>query len=149
MIEKRENPLTLPNDKGTYVVMYEAKASFHINIGSLGMCHGGAGFYLYVGNAFGAGGLNARINRHARKSPKKHWHIDYIKEQCHYVETWYTTSHKKHEHHWAQLLLSMPDVYVAMNKFGASDCSCKTHLFFFKQKPSFSSFKQLVLYSPI
>lgn len=125
--------------------MYGAKASFHINVGSLGLYHGGAGFYLYVGSAFGAGGLKARIKRHAINSPKKHWHIDYIKDQCHYIETWYTTSDKKYEHHWAQVLLSMPDGCIAMNKFGASDCSCQTHLFFFKKKPNFSTFKQLVV----
>jgi Uri superfamily endonuclease len=36
------------------------------------------GFYIYVGSAFGTGGLSSRLHRHVRKKKKKHWHIDQI-----------------------------------------------------------------------
>ncbi len=36
------------------------------------------GFYIYVGSAFGAGGLTSRLHRHIRKQKKKHWHIDQV-----------------------------------------------------------------------
>ena len=33
---------------------------------------------MYVGSAFGAGGLSSRIHRHLRRNKKQHWHIDQI-----------------------------------------------------------------------
>jgi len=36
------------------------------------------GIYIYVGSAFGAGGLASCLHRHVRKQKKKHWHIDQV-----------------------------------------------------------------------
>jgi Uri superfamily endonuclease len=35
--------------------------------------------YLYVGSAFGRGGLRARVGHHARRAVRFHWHVDYIR----------------------------------------------------------------------
>ena len=36
------------------------------------------GYYIYVGSAWGPGGLRSRIARHIKKDKKIHWHIDKI-----------------------------------------------------------------------
>ncbi|MCE4614244.1 MAG: GIY-YIG nuclease family protein [Desulfurococcales archaeon] len=36
------------------------------------------GFYVYIGSAWGSGGLGARLSRHLVRSKKVHWHIDWI-----------------------------------------------------------------------
>ena len=49
-----------------------------IDIGSLGRFDILPGFYAYVGSAFGAGGLRARIGHHLESTAWPHWHIDYL-----------------------------------------------------------------------
>ncbi len=36
------------------------------------------GYYIYVGSAWGPGGLRSRIARHIKKDKKIHWHIDKV-----------------------------------------------------------------------
>jgi len=40
------------------------------------------GYYIYIGSAFGPGGVRARMLRHLRADKPKHWHIDYLREFC-------------------------------------------------------------------
>jgi len=34
------------------------------------------GWYVYAGNAYGPGGIGARVARHFRRGKPRHWHID-------------------------------------------------------------------------
>jgi Uri superfamily endonuclease len=102
-----------------------------IRVGRLGGMRLQSGFYVYVGSAFGPGGVRARVNHHQRTSSRPHWHIDYLRP--HTVEgVWFGYDLKRQEHLWAKLLSSMPGVSVPMLGFGSSDCGCEAHLFFFK-----------------
>jgi Uri superfamily endonuclease len=94
--------------------------------------HFQSGFYLYVGSAFGAGGVRARVNHHLQASTRPHWHIDYLKPHVSVREVWLSYDRKRREHLWARFLSSMPGISVPMPGFGSSDCGCEAHLFFLK-----------------
>jgi Uri superfamily endonuclease len=93
-----------------------------------------SGFYLYVGSAFGTGGVRARVNHHLHASPRPHWHIDYLKPHATLEEVWVCNERKRQEHMWARFFSSMPGVSVPMPGFGSSDCDCEAHLFFFESR---------------
>ena len=56
--------MDLPDEKGTYVLIASVPQMKRIAIGQLGKFDIVPGFYAYVGSAFGAGGLCARIGHH-------------------------------------------------------------------------------------
>jgi len=97
------------------------------------------GYYVYVGSAFGPGGVKARVSRHYRTPIKLHWHIDYLRRFLHPVAVWYTYDHRRLEHQWAKVFLKM-DLHVVLSGFGCSDCNCYSHLFFTIEKPEPAKF---------
>jgi Uri superfamily endonuclease len=99
------------------------------------------GCYLYVGSAFGPGGLAARIKHHRKIAARPHWHMDYLRAVCDLTEVWLTTG--CHEHTWAKAVAQLPDAVVPMPGFGSSDCRCATHLFWFTRRPSLRRFRKL------
>jgi Uri superfamily endonuclease len=117
---------------GTYALFLSSTKDAEIHIGRLGNMRLQSGFYLYVGSAFGAGGVRARVNHHLHASPQPHWHIDYLRPHATLEEVWLCHDRKRREHLWARLFSSMPGVSVPMPGFGSSDCDCEAHLFFFK-----------------
>ncbi|NIR50425.1 GIY-YIG nuclease family protein [candidate division KSB1 bacterium] len=98
------------------------------------------GYYAYVGSAFGAGGLAARINHHLSISNRPRWHIDYLRQKASIEQIWLTESSQKLEHDWARLLSQMDHARITVEGFGASDCRCASHLFYFRYRPSVSKF---------
>lgn len=116
----------------TYILIVRNTADAKIQIGSLGALLFKRGYYAYVGSA--KRNLEARIRRHLRKEKKLHWHIDYLLNASSVsVET--------------VLLLDAPECTVArllsehfpcVERFGASDCRCNSHLFF-AERPSFEN----------
>ena len=114
--------------------------------GSLGRQDILPGFYLYVGSAFGAGGLRARIGHHLESTADPHWHIDYLLTAAQPVEVWFTTANTKLERHWADLLQNAPQFHVPIARFGSSDYhrSRASHLFYSKRRPSFQWFQQQI-----
>ncbi len=102
-----------------------------LRVGSLGEMMVHPGFYLYVGSAFGPGGLRARVGRHIAGSGPLRWHIDYLRRVTQPVETW-CAPEQRCEHEWAQSLAAAARVSVPLARFGASDCRCPAHLFFLK-----------------
>jgi len=70
---------TLKAIPGTYaLILHLSKKLERIEIGKLGRFAFDAGFYVYVGSAFGPGGLKARLQRHLRTDKPLHWHIDLL-----------------------------------------------------------------------
>ena len=67
---------TLPEDRGTYVLIMSVSQMQRLDVGSLGVCEVVPGYYLYVGSAFGSGGLRARIGHHLESVAAPHWHLD-------------------------------------------------------------------------
>lgn len=127
---------------GTYALVLQSGCSQVINIGKLGNLEILQGYYMYIGSAFGPGGIRARISHHRRISPNPHWHIDYLRKDLKLLETWYTHDPEHREHQWSELINSFQELSLPHKKFGASDCACESHLFFSLQKPSYFSFCQ-------
>lgn len=125
--------------KGTYLLVLALDAAKQIEVGALGVWRFDPGIYAYAGSAMGPGGLKARLARHRRKDPGKslHWHIDYLRQHARVLETWQTPGLDRLECSWAQTLATMPGARIAAPGFGASDCSCETHLFHFAAYDAF------------
>ena len=70
--------MDLPEAKGTYVLVAFVAQMKRLEIGHLGAYDIVPGYYAYVGSAFGAGGLRARIGHHLESTASPHWHIDYL-----------------------------------------------------------------------
>jgi Uri superfamily endonuclease len=124
------------NLPGTYALVLESTDEQWVEVGKLGRLQVRPGFYVYVGSAFGPGGLKARTAHHARISVRPHWHIDYLRPICHLKEIWYSYESKRYEHRWAGALSRFERATIPLAGFGASDCSCPSHLFRFSRKPS-------------
>lgn len=127
---------------GTYALVLSS--SFHqpIKIGKLGTIHAEPGYYLYVGSAFGTGGIKARVRHHRQKTNRSHWHIDYLRISMRLDEIWYTYDPSRLEHKWAQMLGQTKGASIPLSGFGSSDCRCKSHLYFFSEKSSGRSFRR-------
>ena len=118
--------------KGTYCLIISMKKSEKLNIGHLHQDYKfKKGYYVYIGSAMNS--LVARINRHLSDDKKMHWHIDYLLESEHSEirEVIFNVSDKKIECDLASAIAENGD---GIPKFGCSDCSCSSHLIYFKGK---------------
>ncbi len=113
-----------------------------IPVGKLGPVTFKAGYYVYTGSAFGPGGLAARIGHHFKFSKRCHWHIDYLRRFAEVIEIWYTIHPDKVECRWAKILHDTRGAGIICPGFGASDCHCIAHLFYFIRKPGIKTFRQ-------
>ncbi len=116
---------------GTYVLALWLDAPQRIWIGRLGATHFPSGGFLYVGSAFGPGGVQARLARHWRRfasGKQAHWHVDHLREHAVWVGAWACDSGQRLECVWAAALLQLSDAKVIVPGFGASDCRCSAHL---------------------
>ncbi|WP_455365529.1 GIY-YIG nuclease family protein [Kaarinaea lacus] len=128
--------------KGTYIVVAEAKRTFTCQVGKLGGLAGKRGFYLYVGSALGSGGVNARVGHHLRIAEKPRWHFDYLRPAVIPRRIWYCRSLNRCEHQWASVLAELPGAEIPLEKFGATDCQCQTHLYYFRKEPDIEEFRK-------
>ena len=53
---------------------------------------------------------------------------------------WTTVDTVKREHDWAGLLADFSEATLPITGFGASDCSCRSHLIRLPHRPSFARF---------
>jgi Uri superfamily endonuclease len=138
--------MELPDAKGTYVLIASVPQMKRIAVGQLGKFDIVPGFYAYVGSAFGAGGLRARVGHHLESASAPHWHIDYLLQVAEPVEVWFTTAGQKLEHHWADLLEKASQFRIPIPRFGSSDYhrSRSSHLFHSKRRPVFAWFRQQI-----
>jgi Uri superfamily endonuclease len=142
--------MNLLAQKGTYNLIFRADRGHEVQIGALGQLQVHPGFYLYVGSAFGSGGLRSRIAHHLAVQRKAsvgcapHWHLDYLHPYSQPYALWFTYDDQRREHQWAQVLLNDHLASVPLLRFGASDCRCPTHLFYYAQTPSFEEFEDAV-----
>jgi len=129
---------------GTYALILSSSNHSNIQIGRLGKLKLRPGFYVYIGSAFGSGGLRARIEHHKRITQKPHWHIDYLRSFTNLKNVWFTYDSQHREHQWAQLFQNTLEGFISVKGFGASDCKCESHLFFFKSNLSLKNFQKLI-----
>ena len=129
---------------GTYALVLVPDSKKAVKIGKLGLLQVRAGYYVYVGSAFGPGGLKARIAHHIKVAARPRWHIDFLRTIACIREIWYTHDCGHREHQWAQILASSKGVTVPFPGFGSSDCNCRSHLYFFKSRPAGESFSRRI-----
>lgn len=118
----------LSNAPGTYALGLSLLQPTQCTVGALGPCEFPAGLYLYIGSAWGPGGLRARVGRHVRGGSARRWHIDYLRAHCEPVALWVAVDQRL-ECVWARLLWQAGLAVTEAPHFGASDCACPTHLF--------------------
>ena len=135
---------TMRSQTGTYALIFSADQRRQPEIGKLGALQLEPGFYIYVGSAFGPGGLKARISHHRRSARRPHWHIDYLGSFLKLIEIWYTCDPAQREHQWARIFADTRGVAVPRVGFGSSDCGCKAHLFFRNTRPSITTFRKKI-----
>lgn len=123
-------------DKGTYILILQLDQGTHLTIGKLGSFDLPAGWYAYVGSAFGPGGLRGRLKHHLAPVARPHWHIDYLRQVASVQEVWWIASETRYEHEWAAALRQRPGATIPVPRFGASDCKCVSHLLHFRHKPA-------------
>lgn len=110
--------------KGSYILIIELKKNKNIRVGKLGEINFMKGFYAYVGSALN--NLEKRIKRHLKKDKKLRWHIDYLLKHAEIKEIYYRENIFKEECNIASYFNSLKFI----EKFGSSDCKCKSHLFY-------------------
>jgi Uri superfamily endonuclease len=117
-----------PSEAGVYILILELTAPKRIEVGRLGDFRFDAGWYAYVGSAWGSGGLRGRLAHHVKRTPWPHWHIDFLRRHAELRSIGSSAGPRELEHRWAATLLSQPAVSVPAPRFGASDCRCQAHL---------------------
>jgi len=176
MPRKRWRLLDLsPGAKGTYL-LHLALARERVMVVERrvrqGNCRGtfalSTGDYLYVGSAFGPGGLASRVGRHLSPEPKaRHWDIDFLlsgPSRPARIEAWGVASLVREECRWAATIArsAVPVVgSVGLNArrdrgFGAADCrnrcgcradspaTSRTHLFKMGWRPTLGRMRALL-----
>jgi len=117
--------------RGTYAIWLRSETNNIVEIGKFGQLQMASGFYVYIGSAFGPGGIKARVGRHLRQEKNLRWHIDYLRQHAVPVAVW--IAYEKHlEHQWAGKINKHRETSIPLTGFGSSDCSCPTHLFYSK-----------------
>ena len=112
-------------DQGSYLLLLTLPADVAVTVGSLGRIHFPAGYYLYTGSA--KRNMAKRLDRHLRKRKNFHWHIDYLRDVASSCFALPFRTRDDLEHDLAGALSNIADWSIP--KFGASDCSCPSHLF--------------------
>lgn len=97
-----------------------------IQVGALGKLIFEKGLYAYVGSA--QGNLEQRVSRHLRKEKRKFWHVDYLldNDAAKVVAVFSKQADKTEE---CEVAKAIGERGEPVGGFGASDCSCKSHLF--------------------
>ncbi|MGR3220962.1 MAG: GIY-YIG nuclease family protein [Candidatus Anammoxibacter sp.] len=123
--------------RGIYnLIIYLDKAR-NIEIGKLGRFDFQKGFYVYTGSSQNS--LQKRIKRHLSTKKKLHWHIDYLLKLGDIINVLVIESLKKDECTLSNEIGLLCDAQIVATGFGSSDCTCRTHLYFFKKQPTFKT----------
>jgi Uri superfamily endonuclease len=131
----------------TYCLIIHLSQDSTIKIGKIGEIEFKKGYYVYVGSALNS--IDSRIQRHLSKEKKLFWHIDYLlnSPNSNVKEVILERSPEKWE---CDVAMEISKEGTSTDKFGCSDCKCRSHLFYFKKKKDaenacLDSFKKLKL----
>lgn len=130
---------------GVYVLLIHVPYSMTVRIGELGNIRFQEGYYAYVGSALG--GIDRRVGRHMKNEKKLHWHVDYLLLRSRPVDVFSAETGERRE---CEIARQLSKGFSSVDKFGSSDCGCKSHLFYSKDpneitKEIISAFKSLGL----
>lgn len=121
-----------------YVLCIKLDNNKTIQVGALREIEFAEGYYAYIGSARSKN--FTRVKRHFKISTGQkqttHWHIDYLNADPDATITKAYAIQNAQECNIAQRI-SLDEI----DKFGSSDCSCKTHLKYHTDKKQF--FKQV------
>lgn len=98
------------------------------------------GWAVYVGSAWGRGGVRARLAHHRRRAIRPHWHIDYLRDYSQIETVWFSHDPRRCECLWAAVLAGWPGSMAPTFRFGASDCHCPAHFYQFRDRPALATF---------
>lgn len=118
-------------DRGSYIIILKLKKNRKLAVGERRGIQFKKGYYLYVGSA--RKNLAQRISRHRRLRKKLFWHIDYLREKADFITALPIRTQDQLECEIAKALRGISDWPI--DGFGASDCSCRTHLFGMNENP--------------
>lgn len=137
-------PVSIHPLPGTYALVLNATTEKSVAVGKLGTICLKPGFYVYIGSAFGPGGLAARIGHHLKDSGRPHWHLDYLRPVLSPCEIWYSFDPIPREHQWADIHANTRNASIPLPGFGSSDCRCLSHFFFYRTPPSGNYFRRKI-----
>jgi Uri superfamily endonuclease len=118
----------LTREPGTYALGFSLPRAARIRAGALGERELGPGVFVYVGSAFGPGGLRARVMRHLRGAAKRHWHVDSLRAVAAPEIVAVCAAPARLECAWVAALRRRAGARAPWPNFGASDCRCEAHL---------------------
>jgi len=127
---------------GTYALVLFAPREACVQVGKLGELRVRRGTFVYVGSAFGPGGVAARVRHHVCSRAAPRWHLDWLRDHLRPREVWLTHDGAHREHEWARIFQDLPGASAPLAGFGASDCRCPAHLFRFASPPSAAMFRR-------
>ncbi len=128
--------------KGTYVLHLIIETEARVKVGRLGRITFAAGYYAYVGRAFGPGGLAARLAHHLRLAAAPHWHMDFLRPHGVVDKIWWGYTAPDCEHLWARGLMKLRGASTPVRGFGSSDCRCAAHLIHLTRSPRRAAFRR-------
>lgn len=134
----------MQSQKGTYALVLVSRSQKNIRIGRCGVLPLIPGFYIYVGSAFGPGGLKARLKHHIKRTTTPRWHLDYLRRHTRVSEVWYTHDEVRRESDWVKVIADIPKIQIPLPGFGSSDSNALAHLFYLAHKPRFENFHEAV-----
>lgn len=121
-------PDALKSAPGTYALILHSHSRERVQVGRWRGIELQPGYSIYVGSAFGPGGVQARVSRHLRVEKPQRWHIDYVTSLVTPLAAWVSYASEKLEHRWAQFFFEKNKL-TSVPGFGCSDCKCHSHLF--------------------
>jgi Uri superfamily endonuclease len=133
--------------QGSYTLILKLPAQIaQLPVGRLGRFDFAPGYYLYVGSAFGSGGIAARLKHHLRRAkPRPHWHIDYLREHALLEAAWTMASSIRMECRWCRRMAHHHELSVPIPGFGSRDTGCAAHLFYLPHQPPEHLMRELLL----
>ena len=133
----------MKSEPGTYALILKCTLRATIQVGQRLQIALKPGYYIYVGSAFGPGGVQSRVARHCRRAKPKHWHIDYLREYCNPFLVLCCYALRRLEHLWAEAFQNIERT-VVVKGFGCSDCKCASHLFWSPVPPDVFQFSGII-----
>jgi len=77
-------------------------------------------------------GFHKRLPRYRQGIERAFWHIDYLLKEAELIDIICIEAEEKIECEIAKAISHICGMRVVAEKFGASDCKCRTHLFYFE-----------------
>lgn len=138
-MNQRSDPIfssKCPARGGAYILEMNVQDGVSLRVGRLGHLDFHPGRYLYVGSAYGPGGIEARVTRHlGSKSRRPHWHVDYLSAVVGVRRGWGVAGGMECE--IVSALLRDRRASIPFAGFGSSDCSqCSAHLLYAPKRMS-------------